>query len=149
VQTDALGAFRFSRLFGGLYALAVGEGAPLATGITLDEDATMTRDVTLPPDATKPLTHYLLLGAPPEPGQPGYIEARLVLSLASYHMVRAGVGGGYSVADAAQAARVTIIGDQVPATAEQTLRAAGCQVARLSGDGYAVATALESLFAEG
>ena len=32
---------------------------------------------------------------------------------------------------------------------EQTLRSAGCLVTRLSGDGYVLATALESLFAKG
>lgn len=149
MQTDDLGAFRFSGLYGGLYALAVGEDAPLVTDIALDEDATMTRDVTLPPDTTKLLAHYLLLGAPPEPGQPGHFEARLVLGLVSHHMARAGASCGYSVAEAGQAVRVTIIGDQVSAADEQTLRAAGCQVTRLGGDGYALAAALESLFAEG
>ncbi len=149
VQADALGAFRFSELHGGRYALTVGERAPLVTDIILDEDAMMTCDVTLPPEATKPVSHYVLFGAPPEPGLPGYAEARLVLGLACYHMARAGASGGYCVSDAAQAVRVTIVGDQVSAADEQTLRTAGCQVTRLSGDGYALAAALESLFAEG
>lgn len=157
MQTDELGAFRFSGLPGGLYALAVSRGVSgsaeltevLVTDIVLDEDATMIRDVMLPAGASKLLAHYVLLSPPPEPGLPGYAEAHLVLGLVSYHMAQAGVSGGYSSADAAQAAQVTIIGDQVSAAAEQTLRAAGCQVMRLRGDGYAIAAAIENLFAKG
>jgi len=35
----------------------------------------------------------------------------------------------------------------VPASAESTLRAAGCEVKRLAGDGYALAAAFEALLA--
>ncbi len=147
--TDAQGAFRFPGLSGGLYALAVGEATPLISDIAVDEDATIIRNIVLPAGPTKPVAHYLLLPVPPQPEQPGYAEARLILDLATWHLARHGASGGYSLADAAQAARVTILGDQTPATAETTLRAAGCQVTRLSGDGYAVAVALEILFAEG
>lgn len=148
-QTDDNGAFRFTGLPGGLYALAVGEGDPLVNDIRVEEDATVTRDVVLPAGPTKLLHHYLLFCPPPEPGMPGYAEARLILGLAAHDMAEAGVSGGYSLTEATHAARVTILGDQFPATAEATLAAAGCQVSRVRGDGFAIAAALEQLFAEG
>ncbi len=146
--TDSSGTFRFSGLSGGEYALAVGESAPLVSDIHLDEDATVTRDVILPPPPARLLAQYLLFSAPPEPGMPGYAEARLALSLAARYMAQAGVSGGYSAADAAQAEKVTIIGDDVPAAVEETLRAAGCQVDRLAGDEYMIAAAVEALLAQ-
>ncbi len=149
VVTDELGAYRFAGLSGGRYALAVGDGAPLVEDVVLEEDATIIRDLTLPAEAVRPLAHYLLLAEPPEPGLPGYAEARLALALVTHYLAQEGVSAGYSVDDAAQAARVTIIGDLVPAAVEEKLRVAGCQVIRLGGEGYAIAAALESLFAKG
>ena len=60
IQTDSSGAFRFTGLPGGVYALAVGVGAPLATGIQVDEDITVTRDLTLPVTPGKALARYFL-----------------------------------------------------------------------------------------
>lgn len=149
-QTDAAGAFRFAELAGGVYALALAEGEPLVTGITLAEDATVTRDLILPPAPVKQIGHYLLLALPPEPSGPGAAEARLLLGLVSRYAARSTdrVSAGYSVADASRAARVTIIGGAVDTEADATLTAAGCQVTRLSGDAYALAVALDGLFAE-
>jgi len=151
VQTDLTGAFRFAELPGGVYALALIEGEPLVTGIVLDEDALVTRDVMLPPAPVRLLGHYLLLAPPPEPGAAGHAEARMLLALVSQHVARAAgsISAGYSVTDAANAGRATIVGDNVPPDVEATLRAAECQVSRLSGDGYAVAAGLAQLFAEG
>ncbi|PKO23183.1 MAG: hypothetical protein CVU38_05350 [Chloroflexi bacterium HGW-Chloroflexi-1] len=146
-QTDSAGAFRFARLAGGVYTLAVGgppgDGEPLVTDIRLAEDATLTQDINLPPGPRKPLAHYLLFGSPPEGGggPAGDAEARLALALATRYLRRIGASGGFSLDEAAQAAEVIIVGDQMAATAEGTLRAAGCQVTRLSGDGYALAAA--------
>jgi hypothetical protein len=153
-QTDASGNFRFSGLPAGIYDLAYGDGAPVVSDIVLDDDATVLRDIILPPAPTKLLAHYLLLHCAPEPGpadghQTGYADARLALSLALRHLARAGGAAGYSETDARQAERVTIVGDQIPPGVEQALAAAGCQVSRLSGDGYAIAARLEQLFAEG
>lgn len=147
--SDELGTYRFAGLSGGRYALAIGEAAPLVGDIDLEEDATIIRDLKLPAESGKPLAHFLLLAEPPEPGLPGYAEARLVLALVTHYLVQEGISAGYCLSDAAQAAQVTIIGDQVPATAEEQLRAAGCRVTRLSGEGYAIAAALENLFAKG
>ena len=143
VEADGSGVFRFSSLPGGDYALAVGDGPALVSGIHLEEDATLTRDIVLPPAPKRLFAHYLLLNPPPEPGSPGYAEARLTLDLAVRYLIRAGASGGCSVADAMQADRVIIVGDAVPATVEATLRAAGCRVERLVGDGYALAASLE------
>ncbi|MGQ9489881.1 MAG: MSCRAMM family protein [Anaerolineae bacterium] len=149
VVSDELGAYRFSGLSGGRYALALGEGAPLIGDIDLDEDATVIRDLKLSMETAKPMMHYLLLAEPPEPGLPGYAEARLALALVTHYLTQEGVTAGYSISDAAQAAYVTIIGDGVPASAEEQLRAAGCQVARLHGEGYTIAAALQNLFPKG
>jgi len=146
-QTDSAGAFRFAQLAGGIYALAVdgpaGDGEPLVTGIHLADDATLTQDINLPPEPRKPLAHYLLFGPLAEggPGPAGDAEARLALALATRYLRRTGASGGFSLAEAAQAAEVLIVGDQAPATTEGTLAAAGCQVTRLAGDGYALAAA--------
>jgi hypothetical protein len=148
-QTDQTGGFRFSGLAGGLYALAIGEEAPLVMNIVLDEDATLIRDVVLPPAPARLLSHYLLFGSPPAIGAPGRAEAELLLGLALRGLARSGASAGYSVRDAAQAEKVTIIGDGVAADAEQALATAGCRVERLSGDAYAIAAGLERLFAEG
>jgi hypothetical protein len=148
-QTAADGAFRFGELSAGVYALAVGDAAPLVTDIQLADDATLVQDVILPPEPRKLLGHYLLFAPPAaEPGESPRAEARLILALAGRYIHRSGASGGFSVADASQAAEVTIVGDETPVAIEDTLRAAGCRVSRLSGDGYALAEAFERLLAE-
>lgn len=146
-NADSAGVFRFAGLIGGDYALAVGDGAPLATDIHLQEDATVMRDILLPPAPARLFTHYLLFNTPPEAGQPGYAEVRLALTLAARYLARSGAAAGFRLDDAAQAAKVTIVGDDVPRTAEATLRAAGCQVTRLAGDEFTIAAAVEALLA--
>jgi hypothetical protein len=74
-------------------------------------------------------------------------EQRLALSLAADYLVRAGASGGFSPEEAAKAVQVTIVGDGVPVPVEETLRAAGCQVERLPGDGFALAEAFARLLA--
>jgi hypothetical protein len=140
--------FKFSGLAAGTYAIAVGDGDPVARDIVLAEGATAVHDVTMPAGPAKLLTHHLLFAPPPAAGQAGHAEAELLLALAC-HYLTGDLSGGFSIDEAKLAARVTIVGDRVPASAESSLSAAGCQVARLSGDAYAVATALEQLFAEG
>ncbi|MGE5603794.1 MAG: hypothetical protein ACM30E_12145 [Nitrososphaerales archaeon] len=65
------------------------------------------------------------------------------------HYLDGDVAVGFSVEEAKVAGQVTIAGDRVPASTESQLTAAGCQVTRLGGDGYAIAKALAHLFAEG
>jgi hypothetical protein len=143
-QTDSAGAFRFTALPGGVYALAVGEGDPLVADIQVDEDATITRDVILPPAPGKLLANYFLF-AQAAAGTPVDAEQRLALSLGIDYLIYTGASGGFSPDEAAKAARVIIVGDGVPASVEETLRAAGCQVARLPGDGFALAEAFARL----
>lgn len=148
IEADMKGVFRFVGLAAGAYAIAVGDGEPLLTDVAVSEDATVVRDVTVPGGPAKVMTHYLLFGAPPSAGQPGYAEARLILGLAA-HYLDGDVAAGFSLEEAKSAARVTIVGDRAPASADSALAAAGCEVARLSGDGYAIVNALAQLFAEG
>jgi hypothetical protein len=153
-QTDGAGLFRFPELPAGVYALAVGEAAPLATDIRLEEDATVTRDVILPAPQ-KLIAHYLLFGRTPTAGrllslpvEPPAVtpaEERLALGLALEYLRRTGASAGFSVNEAMQAGQVTIVGDAVSIADELALSAAGCQVRRLAGDGYAIAAAFEQL----
>ena len=145
-QSDSTGAFRFIGLPGGIYALAVGEGDPLVADILVDEDATLTRDVILPPTPGKLLASYFLFSQAAT-GTPVDTERRLSMSLAIDYLLHIGASGGFSPAEAAMAAHVTIVGDGVPASVEETLRAAGCKVDRLPGDGFALAEAFARLMA--
>ncbi|MCX6029730.1 MAG: carboxypeptidase regulatory-like domain-containing protein [Chloroflexi bacterium] len=147
-QADATAAFSFTELAASVYALAVGDGAPLVTDIRLAENAIVTADITLPAPR-KLLAHYLLFGQTTDDGRPTTnAETKLALALAAEYLRRTGASGGFSVGDASQAAQVTIVGDTVSAADEQALTSAGCQVRRLEGDGYAVAAAFEQLLAQ-
>ncbi len=148
VESDAKGVFRFAGLGAGSYAISVGDGEPIARDVVVSDDATVVRDVTVPGGPPKVLAHYVLFAPPPAAGQPGSAEARLLLGLAA-HYFAGDVAGGFGLEEAKSATRVTIVGDRVPASAESTLTAAGCQVARVNGDGYTLANALAHLFAEG
>lgn len=148
-QTDEGGAFRFLGLAGAAYALGMAEGIPPVGDIQVDEDATVTRNIVLPAGPDKLLEHYLLFAAPPAPGAPSEAEARLILLLATDYLIRTGATGGFSVEEAAQAKRVTILGDAAPAAVEGRLAALGCAVTRLAGDGFAVAELLEHRLADG
>ena len=125
------------------------EGIPPVGDIQVDEDATVTRNIVLPAGPDKLLEHYLLFAAPPAPGAPSEAEARLILLLATDYLIRTGATGGFSVEEAAQAKRVTILGDAAPAAVEGRLAALGCAVTRLAGDGFAVAELLEHRLADG
>jgi len=146
-QTDSNGAFRFSSLSGGLYALAVGDGDPQVSNIQVDEDATVTRDVVLPPKPAKLLESFLLFEPPAAQDSSLDVETRLALALALDYLTRTGSVGGFSLEDAAQAKQVIIVGDVVPTSVDSQLQAAGCQVSRLAGDAFALAAAFKLLSA--
>ena len=139
-RSDSAGLFRFTGLSVGVYALAVGEGDPLLTGIQVGEGVTITQDVSLPPPPSKLLARYFLFSQAAA-GKSVDAEQRLALSLAADYLVRAGASGGFNPEEAAKAVHVTIVGDGVPAPVEEMLRSAGCQVDRLPGDGFALAAA--------
>jgi protocatechuate 3,4-dioxygenase beta subunit len=140
-HTDRDGKFRFPGLSGGNYALALEEADMVVPGVDLDEDVAVTRDVKLPPGPAKEIAHYFLFERPGDDGDAGL---RLALTLAGRYMARLGATGGFSVGEAGHAGLVTIVGD-LPASVEQSLQAAGCQVNRLPGDGYVMAAVLEQL----
>ncbi len=145
-QADSAGAFQFTGLPVGVYALAVGESNPLITGIQVGEGVTITQDLNLPPLSGKLLARYFLF-AQTAAGVSVDAEQRLALSLATDHLLRSGASGGFNPDEAAKAAQVTIVGSSVPVSVEETLRAAGCQVERLPGDGFALAEAFARLLA--
>ena len=142
-QSDSAGAFKFTGLSVGVYALAVGEGDPLLTGIQVGEGVTITQDVSLPPPPRKLLARYFLFSQAAA-GKSVDAEQRLALTLAADYLVRTGASGGFNPAEAAKAVHVTIVGDGVPAPVEEMLRSAGCQVDRLPGDGFALAEAFRA-----
>jgi hypothetical protein len=148
MEADGKGAFRFTGLAGGRYAIAVGEGEPLTGDIEVSDEATVVRDVTAPAAGPTVFEHYLLLAPPPTAKDAGYAEAKLMLGLISQY-AQGDVAAGFSLDEAKLARRVTIIGDRVAAGSESALAATGAQVARLKGDAYAISTALAQLFAEG
>ncbi len=120
---------------------AAPDAAFLSTAPELEPDAAP------PPSRAFCLAHYVLLG--PLAGAPGTIGGpapdegtRLILAMVLDGLRRSGATAGFCLAEARMAARVTIIGDQVPAAAEALLRQAGCQVARFSGEDQALAQAL-------
>ena len=100
----------------------------------------------LPPTPGKLLASYFLFSQAAT-GTPVDTERRLSMSLAIDYLLHIGASGGFSPAEAAMAAHVTIVGDGVPASVEETLRAAGCKVDRLPGDGFALAEAFARLMA--
>ncbi len=146
MQSDSSGGFRFTELSAGVYALSVGDGAAVVSGIDLQEDATVSRDVTLPAATGKVLAQYLLLHRPSAGASPD-AEDRLEQGLALRYLSRTGASGGFSADEAALAQQVTLVGDRIPDSVEETLRVAGCSVTRLRGDGYALAAAFAQLLA--
>ncbi len=148
MDADAKGAFRFTSLPAGQYAVAVADGEPLARDIDVSDEATVVRDVTVPAAGPRVFEHYLLLAPPPAPADADYAEARLLLGLIAQY-AQGDLVAGFSVDEAKLAERVTIVGDRIAAGAESALAAAGAQVTRLRGDGYAISAALAQLFAEG
>jgi hypothetical protein len=142
-QTDAVGFYRFSRLTAGSYALAMGTGGPVVSEIVIAAGATVTQEITLAPEPSKLFAQYVLFSPPAAAA----VQIRLALQMALSYLQRSGASAGFSLEQATQAARVLIVGDLVEAGAEDTLRAAGCQVSRLSGDVYALAAAFDGLVA--
>jgi hypothetical protein len=136
------GEYAFGNLPSGTYAISIGQSDPLVTQLMMPEEGAITQDVLLLPRNGKKITHFLLLPPPAEAGQ-----TRAVFALAVAYLSRVGATAGFSLAEAAQSAQVTLIGDTISPEAEAQLRLAGCQVTRLPGDAYALAEAFERLLA--
>jgi hypothetical protein len=146
VDTGADGAFRFTALAPGMYALAWADGVPVASGIEVAAGAVLTQDLSLL--AKKLLAHYLLFPAVNETRETGDVMARLALALTWRYLRQTGAMGGFSLDEAVQAAQVTVVGRHLSAEDEAVLKAAGCQVRRLPEDVVALAAAVEQLSAQ-
>ena len=146
VETGADGAFRFTALAPGTYALAWADGVPVASGIEVAAGSILNQDLRLP--AKKLLAHYLLFPAADARSATSGVMARLALALTWRYLRQTGATGGFSLDEAAQAASVTAVGRHLSAEDEATLKAAGCQVSRLPEDAEALAAAVEQLSAQ-
>ncbi len=139
-------SFRLEGLAPGTYVVAV-EGTDVRSQpITLAPGATETLELTVPSDeetpSARPLTHYVLLGPEGAPGE------RTNYFLAAPYIAHFQLAFGYSLTEAQQAARVTIIGNGYGLAEEAALRAAGCQVERIDGDADTVRQTLAARIAD-
>jgi hypothetical protein len=133
-------SFRIGGLSPGTYVVAVEGTSVLSQAIALAAGATETLELILPTEGgepgERPLAHYVLLGPVGGPGE------QVNFLLAADYIARFRLAFGYSLADARQAARVTIVGDGYGPAEEAELLAAGCQVERIGGGADAVRAAL-------
>jgi len=97
--------------------------------------------VPAPPGAK--IGHYLLLGKPDAP------ETRVHLLMALDAILKRGLTVGFSLDEAVNASRITIVGgpEVVTPVEEQTLKDTGHQVERIAGDAYAIQQGLADLAA--
>jgi len=143
VETGADGAFRFTALAPGTYALAWADSVPVASGIEVTAGSILNQDLRL--RAKTLLAHYLLFPTVDDRREPSDVMARLALALTWRYLRQTGATGGFSLDEAAQAAQVTVVGRHLSAEDEAALQAAGCQVTRLSEDAVALVAAVEQL----
>ena len=152
VATTALAAddsFAFRALAAGLYQVSVAGTAVTSAEILLDGQNSVTVNLAvpeMPAPAEKPLPHYVLLAPVNTPA------GRVNWQLAVAYVQTFGLTVGFDKAQARQAARVTLIGsgaEAIPAAVAQELEAAGCQVARIDGDSYAIEAELARRIAAG
>jgi len=139
-------SFRIEGLEPGVYVVAVEGTSVVSQAITLAAGATETLELTLPSDGgagERALSHYVLLGPV------GALGERTNFLLAIEYISHFRLAFGYSLADAQQAARVTIIGDGYGPLEEAGLEAAGCQVERISGGPESIRAALAARIANG
>jgi hypothetical protein len=139
-------AFRFTGLAAGEYVVAVDGTDVRSPAVTVDGVSQATVELTLPPTAAgKPLTHYVLFGGAGRPA------AETSLILAQEYLLAFRPAFGFSPAEAAGAAQVTILADTatVSAETEVALRAGGAAVQRIAGTVEQVAAALAERVARG
>ncbi len=140
------GAYSFSNLPAGTYALAILGIGVVNPNIVLDGTNSVTFNYTValqPP--TQVLTHYLLFGAPSSSAA----QTNLVLALD--YILRFTPTVGFSLNEARSAKNVTVVGANVLSTQdEENLKAAGCVVRHIAGaDSYAVQQLFAQLVASG
>ncbi len=139
-QIPLSGEYRFADLAAGVYSLHVFESNIRQDNILLD--GVNTRQINLvipvvePGTPTKTINHYLLLGPPASRGR----QTNLILAMD--YILAFSVTVGFSVVEAKQAHRVTIIGEGITAADQQAIRDSGSQVELLAGDAYDIETKL-------
>jgi hypothetical protein len=133
-QIPVSGNYRFSDLAAGIYSLQVFETTIRQDNISLD--GTNSREINLvipilpPGTPQKSINHYLLFGPPASRGR------QTTLIVAMDYILAFSVTVGFSVDEAKQAHRVTIIGEGISAADQQAIRDSGSQVEVLAGDAY-------------
>ncbi|HZQ07015.1 MAG TPA: hypothetical protein VFD70_10580 [Anaerolineae bacterium] len=142
------GTYSFTNVPVGTYTLELAGVGAINSSLTVAANQTVTFDypVAQPAPTKKLFKHYLLFG----PGtQPGTLT-NLILALD--YIVHYAPIVGFSVDEAANAERVTIVGgvSAVNTQDEQRLRDGGSKVARLqAADSYALETLFQQLLASG
>jgi hypothetical protein len=137
------GQYRFENLAKGNYSLVVFETSVRQDNIVLDGENTRRIILTIPDDAEvaevdKSINHYLLLGPPDSRGR------QINLLLAANFILAFSVTIGFSVEEAKQARRVTIIGEVISEADQQAIKDSGSEVEILSGDAYDLEAKLDA-----
>jgi hypothetical protein len=136
------GEYRFADLAAGIYSLQLFETNIRQDNISLDGSNTRQINLVIPvvePGVpAKTINHYLLLGPPTSRGR----QTNLILAMD--YILAFSVTVGFSVAEAKQAQRVTIIGEGISAADQQKIRDSGSQIEILTGDAYDIETKLIS-----
>ena len=128
------GEYRFTDLAAGVYSLQLFESNLRQDNISLDgrnsREINLVVPVTQPEIPDKTISHYLLFGPPGSRGR----QTNLILAMD--YVLAFSVTVGFSVAEAKQAQRVTIIGEGISAADRQAIQDSGSEVETIAGDAY-------------
>jgi len=128
------GEYRFPDLAAGVYSLQLFESNIRQDNISLDgsnsREINLVVPVSQPEIADKTISHYLLFGPPGSRGR----QTNLILAMD--YMLAFSVTVGFSVEEAKQAQRVTIIGEGISAADRQAIQDSGSEVESIAGDAY-------------
>jgi len=139
------GEYRFPDLAAGVYALRLFESNIKQDNISLD--GTNSREINLVVQVTQPdtpdipdksINHYLLFGPPASRGR----QTNLVLAMD--YILAFSVTVGFSVAEAKQAHRVTIIGEGISAADRQAIQDSGSELEVIADDAYDIEAKLNA-----
>ncbi len=142
-QTDETGGFKFTGLQPATYYLFLPD-FDLSSAVTLAAGQVQSLVLTVPAplDQNKVLSEYIVL---PRVAGPAIAEQLVLLQIVGDYLVTSPESTfGYSVAEAVRAEHVILVGgeDVFSPQVQQELEAAGCTVARIEGDLYAIAARL-------
>ena len=134
------GRYRFENLAEGIYSVQVFETNIRQDNVSVDGTNSREINLTVPLEqpVEKSISHYLLLGPPNSRGR------QIHLLLAVDYILTFSVTVGFSVEEAKQAHRVTIIGEEINPADQETLVDSGSEVEILSGNVYDIETTLNA-----